>query len=143
MPVSSAIEIDGMVARKPAHGRAVAAEAPSDGCLLDLTRLIVPVAPKTLYVLSKHCARSTSAAAGLLRIVGPASLELTADELSVHPAANDDGPPWRNNHSTSYNRRSDDHRAACGDAARTIDAARADDGACFHRVQGDEASCQE
>jgi hypothetical protein len=62
--------------------------------------------------------------------------------LSVHPAANNDGTPWRD-YGPMDNRTSDNHRAASGDAASAIDAARADDGACFHRAQGDEASCQQ
>jgi hypothetical protein len=67
--------------------------------------------------------------------------------LSVHPAANN-GPPWCNNSTTDNrtdDRTSNDHGTAWGDgdAARAIDAARADDGACVHRAQGDEASCQQ
>jgi hypothetical protein len=63
--------------------------------------------------------------------------------LSVHPAVDNNGPPWRHNNSAPGNRRSHDHgAAACGDAARANDAARADHGACVHRAQGDEASRQ-
>jgi hypothetical protein len=60
--------------------------------------------------------------------------------LSVHPAANNDATPWCND--TANGTRNDDS-AAGGDAACAIDAARADDGACVHRAQGDEASCQQ
>jgi hypothetical protein len=61
---------------------------------------------------------------------------------SVYPAANDNGPPWRNN-STPDNRSANNHGAASGDAACTIHAARADDGACLNGGQGDEASRQQ
>jgi hypothetical protein len=66
-------------------------------------------------------------------------------ELSIDSAAaNNNGPPWRNNHSTPDNRGSNDHRAAAGgDAACPIHTARADDGARVDRAQGDEASCQQ
>jgi hypothetical protein len=64
--------------------------------------------------------------------------------LSVHPAAHDNGPPWRDNDRTD-NGTSNHHGAARdgGDAACAIDAARADHGTCFHRAQGDEASGQQ
>jgi hypothetical protein len=56
--------------------------------------------------------------------------QVCASQDSVHPAANNDGPPWRDNNSRTDNRTSDDHgAAACGDAACAMDAARADDGA--------------
>jgi hypothetical protein len=65
--------------------------------------------------------------------------------LSVHPAANRNGRPWRHHtgsgpHNGSCNDRGG---AACGDAACANDATRADNGACVHRAQGDDASCQQ
>jgi hypothetical protein len=65
-------------------------------------------------------------------------------EISVHPAANHD-TSWRDN-STG---RTDDWRshhcspAAGGDAAGTNHPARTNDGARFHRAQGNEACCQQ
>jgi hypothetical protein len=55
----------------------------------------------------------------------------------------DDGPPWRNDNSAPDNRSSDDHSAACSDTTRPMDTTRADDRACVHRAQGDEACCQQ
>jgi hypothetical protein len=56
-------------------------------------------------------------------------------EISVRPAANHDSPPrWRSDHGSPATR---------GDAARANHPARANDGACLHRAQGNEACCQQ
>jgi hypothetical protein len=55
---------------------------------------------------------------------------------------NNDGPPWRD-YDMMDNGTSDDHSAACADAAGAMHSARADDGACVDGAQGDEASCQQ
>jgi hypothetical protein len=65
--------------------------------------------------------------------------------LSVYPAANSDSSRRDNN---STGNRADDGPCdeggpAGADAACAIDAASANDRACFHRAQGDEASCQQ
>ena len=81
---------------------------------------------------------------GTRAITGAAAgLNWCLAELSVHPSANY-GPPRCNNNRASGNRGSHDHGASWGggDAACAIDAARADDGACFHRAESNEASCQ-
>jgi hypothetical protein len=60
---------------------------------------------------------------------------------SIHPAANNNGPPWRNDNMMDT-WASNDHSAASANAACAIDAASADDGACSHRAQCDEAACE-
>ena len=64
-------------------------------------------------------------------------------EWSVHPAANNNTPPWRHNDAASDYGSSNDHGPACANAACAIDAARADDRTRIHRAQSDEASCQQ
>jgi hypothetical protein len=64
--------------------------------------------------------------------------------LSVYPATNSNAP--RSNYNTTgdwTDDRGSDSSPAGGDAACANHAASADDGACFHGAQGDEASCQQ
>jgi hypothetical protein len=66
-----------------------------------------------------------------------------SDDASVHPPPDNDSPSWHDNNGRADDGASNDHGTACGDAARPIDAARADDGVCVRHAHRDEASCQQ
>src|SRR5438477_6248392 len=100
-------------------------------------------AAKNIYAVycwkpSTQCARSGSTADHLTRHI----VSRCGAGSSVHPAASNN-PPRRDNNSTGNRPPGDDSGTAGGDAACTNHAASADDGACFHGAQGEEASRQQ
>jgi hypothetical protein len=60
---------------------------------------------------------------------------------SVHPTTDNDTTTWRDNDGSSD--RACDNCTSRADAARPVYTAGAHDGACFHRAQGEDASCQQ